>query len=863
MSIKYPFAGHIFNQSGGFMENFYTDKFSEERASNLHYPFASRGEWQLGSFLSRAELSLKFIDEFLSLDLIKGLGLSFSSARSLRARVELLPSGPRWLSREVSIPGFATKDPVVLYYRDSVGCMKFLLQNPIFANRIRFSPERQYDILGNRTYGDWVTSDGAWEMQEQVPVGTTVLGTILSSDKTLLSAMSGDRVAHPLLITAANIDSDVRMKASYNSLLLLALLPVPKFTGVPKPLHGILENRVIHACLDLICEPLKVVARHGDWMSDHAGNHPPRTASDILSPLSSLSSSMDPWNVAAYTKEAKTLYRLNGVDRPFWRDWILTTAGMPPNPHQIFPIEVLHHFHKCFWDHDVKWCIRAVGEDEINFRFALLQPRCGYRRFPAGISALKQVTGREHRNIQRYILGIIAGAAPLEFIVCIRALLDIRYLAQMRRVTTEALRAIGDALQTFHRYKDIIITGQYRVGKKNKPILHFEIPKLELLQSVVACIQWSGSLPQWSADSTEHSHGKFVKKPKLKTNGIEYYSQICRHLDRDEKVRMFDIATSTHESASAGSLGSNVADFDDFALDMDEWSAGLPAVGPDRAGRKMPDFFSVAAPILPSDSLTSPVPRTFSTATTGFHFNLKPNVPRAEVNDVAEDFNIPGLYVSIRDFLSHYLYDQDNRRISGRQGPTHGTVLPFDGVQVWHSVQVQNFNCDGMLRPPQRLFASPPSDDWPSGRCDTVLFRESVDPRSPQRPGLGLSGFFVGQIRLIFHPIWTLKTKLPFYLAYVQRFDIVSQPYMPRGQQTVPDPITGMYVLRRARRSDGSPMGAIIPFYHCHMPVNLIPKFGESADPYLTAETSMEDTREFFLNHYFDVEDFFHLRSSL
>ena len=273
--------------------------------------------------------------------------------------------------------------------------------------------------------------------QEQVPVGTTVLGTILSSDKTLLSAMSGDRVAHLLLITAANIDSDVRMKASYNSLLLLALLPVPKFTGVPKPLHGILENRVIHACLDLICEPLKVVARHGDWMSDHAGNvrycytpivgyiadtpeaaalvgvsgktshltlafgphfgdefqHPPRTASDILSPLSSLSSSMDPWKVAAYTKEAKTLYRLNGVDRPFWRDWILTTAGMPPNPHQIFPIEVLHHFHKCFWDHDVKWCIRAVGEDEINFRFALLQPRCGYRRFPAGISALKQVTG--------------------------------------------------------------------------------------------------------------------------------------------------------------------------------------------------------------------------------------------------------------------------------------------------------------------------------------------------------------------------------------------------------------------------------------------------------------------------------------
>jgi len=96
---------------------------------------------------------------------IKDLGLSFSSARSLRGRVELLPSGPKWLSRDVSIPGFATKDPVTLYYRDSVECMRFLLQNPIFAGRIHFSPERHYDILGKRTYGDWITSDGAWEMQ--------------------------------------------------------------------------------------------------------------------------------------------------------------------------------------------------------------------------------------------------------------------------------------------------------------------------------------------------------------------------------------------------------------------------------------------------------------------------------------------------------------------------------------------------------------------------------------------------------------------------------------------------------------------------------------------------------------------------
>ena len=93
------------------------------------------------------------------------MGLSFSTAKSLRGRIELLPSGPKWLSREVSIPGFATREPIILYYRDSVECMKFLLQNPLFANHIRFSPELRYDLLGTRTYGDWITGDGAWEMQ--------------------------------------------------------------------------------------------------------------------------------------------------------------------------------------------------------------------------------------------------------------------------------------------------------------------------------------------------------------------------------------------------------------------------------------------------------------------------------------------------------------------------------------------------------------------------------------------------------------------------------------------------------------------------------------------------------------------------
>ena len=126
-----------------------------------------------------------------------------------------------------------------------------------------------------------------------------------------------------------------------------------------------------------------------------------------------------------------------------------------------------------------------------------------------------------------------------------------------------------------------------------------------------------------------------------------------------------------------------------------------------------------------------------------------------------------------------------------------------------------------------------------------------------------VGGFFIGQIRAIFHPIWEIPTKYPLYLAYVQRFDIVPQTHLPRGRRLAPDPIHGMYVLRRAHRSDGSPMGGIVPLHHLRMPVHLIPRFGEKADPRLTSRTSFDNSNVFFLNHYFDKEDFVFLRESL
>jgi len=105
----------------------------------------------------------------------------------------------------------------------------------------------------------------------RLPQGATLLGIVLSSDKTQLMSMTGDHSAHPLLITLVNIDSMIRSSSSSHALKLLALIPIPKFVSVKKGLHTILENRLLHTCLDFITTPLKTAAQNGTWMSDYAG----------------------------------------------------------------------------------------------------------------------------------------------------------------------------------------------------------------------------------------------------------------------------------------------------------------------------------------------------------------------------------------------------------------------------------------------------------------------------------------------------------------------------------------------------------------------------------------------------------------
>ena len=83
---------------------------------------------------------------------------------------------------------------------------------------------------------------------------------VLSSDKTKVTNISGNRYAHPVLISLANIAPSARAKASLHAYLLVALIPVAKFVHSNARVRGVLGDRLFHQCTSIVVQPLKAAA---------------------------------------------------------------------------------------------------------------------------------------------------------------------------------------------------------------------------------------------------------------------------------------------------------------------------------------------------------------------------------------------------------------------------------------------------------------------------------------------------------------------------------------------------------------------------------------------------------------------------
>ena len=175
--------------------------------------------------------------------------------------------------------------------------------------------------------------------------------------------MTGNRMVHLLLLSLANINSNIRSKGSLHSFVLLALLPVASFIHKKSCICTLLSDRLVHESLDFVLHPLKIVAAVGVMMSDPVGNlwycftplvayisdmpeqsllagtgpkaspvstathkefgdpfpHPSHTATQTLDNIWQACSAADPNDFKEFLKVVKH-YFLNGVHKPFYRN---------------------------------------------------------------------------------------------------------------------------------------------------------------------------------------------------------------------------------------------------------------------------------------------------------------------------------------------------------------------------------------------------------------------------------------------------------------------------------------------------------------------------------------------------------------
>ncbi|KAG1899326.1 uncharacterized protein F5891DRAFT_1128984 [Suillus fuscotomentosus] len=426
----------------------------------------------------------------------------------------------------------------------------------------------------------------------------------------------------------------------------------------------------------------------------------------------------------------------------------------------------------------------------------------------------------------------------------VRVLMDFRYLVQSPIIDDILLARISTALDHFHANKDAIIEGGFHCGQRGGVIENWYIPKLELMQSIVPSIRNTGVPLQWTADTTEHAHIMEIKNPARSSNNNNYDPQICRHLDHADKCRRFDLAMSLLDNVP----DSGQQDPDDD--EKDENDRDIPAdllMTMKYPGHSCPitNYFGIAKVLQHREVGTVPVPlRSFVVECTAFHLTYDPSIRNISVDNAAIKF-------AIADFLHcEATHGRDHIHTIGearRAGPT--ASLPFDKLQVGFKLRVQDtdFHDASIIRPAQTLNCAPPSDPWTCGWYDTVIINNEARYLWPEDSLCGTSYNWPNQA---YHACyWKSGTNWSWkdhFLVYMHRFDIVSQSSSADDREPT-------------KHSNGTWVGDVIPVTQLRAPVNLVPRFGASADNRLTPYNSMEHASQFWLNRYCDKNVYFPL----
>ncbi|KAI0765857.1 hypothetical protein BD413DRAFT_606037 [Trametes elegans] len=520
----------------GRMYTQYQQDIVGAHGDNPYAPFASKLDWEVARWAKlRGSGSTAFTDLLTIQGLAEKLSLSYRNTHELNKKVDSLPAGRPCFERdEIVVAGEAFE----VYFRDILECIRALLGDPEFAPLLLLVPEKHYVDTEQkvRIYFDLNTGKWWWATQEALEKeqpGATVIPVIISSDKTQLT-MVGNKSAYP---------------PSRRGQILLAYLPTTRLLHIPNKAsrRRTLAN-LFHACMTRVLEPLASVGVSGmpfaagdgtvrrghPILAVYVGDYPeqvlvtgcktvPRegigSSPDSSRPLRDLGKILDA--LAAIDQGSLTFTRacaeagIKPLHHPFWEDLPYTNIHMAITP------DILHQLYQGVLKHLIAWLQTAYGADEIDARCHRLPPNHSLRHFSKGISTLSQVTGKEHQDIARIILGLIIGM-QLPGGVSSAPLLDFLYLAQ-------TLQLLDGALLAFHANKSIFVD----LGIRE----HFKLPKLHALEHYRRSIELFGTTDNYDTQYSERLHIDFTKDAYRATNHKDEFAQMTLWLERKEKIQ--------------------------------------------------------------------------------------------------------------------------------------------------------------------------------------------------------------------------------------------------------------------------------------------------------------------------------------
>ena len=246
---------------------------------------------------------------------------------------------------------------------------------------------------------------------------------------------------------------------------------------------------------------------------------------DIIETLEAFDPEKEPRGYVAMYKGSS----IKPTADPFWQ--FLPYA----NIYQSITPDVLHQLHQGVIKHLISWLQDTFGACELDSHLHCLSPNHNVHHFSKGISGFSHISGKEHVEMCKVILGLIIssplpdGLSLAQLLSTIHGLLDFLYLSQLLVHDNMTLKKMESSLDNFHTNKSISINLKIQS--------HFNFPKLHSLLHYASSIKLFSTTDNYNTEHSEHLHIDLAKGAYATTNHKDELTQMTLWLEQNEKIR--------------------------------------------------------------------------------------------------------------------------------------------------------------------------------------------------------------------------------------------------------------------------------------------------------------------------------------